>query len=67
MNSSGPLSIISEKAIHIVAAIYNRFLLDTDLNEPRLREECSELAIHTTDIPCIHTILSDETGPGLSS
>jgi hypothetical protein len=29
---------ISEKAIYMVAAIYNRFLPDTDFNKPRLRE-----------------------------
>jgi hypothetical protein len=50
----------------MVAAIYNRFMPDTDLNKPRIREECSGLAFHTTGIPCIHTILSAERGPGLS-
>jgi hypothetical protein len=51
----------------MVAAIYNRFMPDTDLNKPRIREECSGLAIQTTGIPCIHTILSAERGPGLSA
>jgi hypothetical protein len=39
---------------------------DTDLDKPRIREECSGLAIHTTGIPCIHTLLSAERRTGLS-
>ena len=58
---------ISEKAIYIAATIYNRFMPDTDLNKPRIREECSGLAIHTTGIPCIHTMLRAERGLGLSA
>ena len=51
----------------MAATIYNRFMPDTDLNKPRIREECSGLAIHTIGIPCIHTMLLAERGPGLSA
>jgi hypothetical protein len=49
----------------MVAAIYNRFIPDIDLNKPRIREEYSGLAIQTTGILCIYTILSAERGLGL--
>jgi hypothetical protein len=50
----------------MVVAIYNRFMPDTDLNKPRIHEECSGLAIQTTGIPCIHILLRAERGSGLS-
>jgi hypothetical protein len=57
---------ISEKAIYIAATIYDRFMPDTDLDKPRIREEYSGLAIQTIGIPCIHAILRSERGLGLS-
>jgi hypothetical protein len=50
----------------MAATIYNRFMPDTNLNKPRIREESSGLAIQTIGIPCIHIILRAERGSGLS-